>query len=394
MALTYALLGLVIGGGIGLYLASRMFEKVKDSKETSAKHMENAFTSAADTAFDRAVSRAEKEKMGEFESATKGLREDLSSYKKKVDAFEKAAIARESALQTEVSAVSKLGMQLTQDTRDLTKALKGDSQKQGAWGELVLENLLQDLGFVEDRDYIKQFSETFDDGKRKRADFIVFLPDDRQVVIDSKVSLTAWDDFVKAENDEDAEKAMKAHCTSIRVHIKKLAAKNYEEMEGINSLDFVLMFVPIEGAFYAAIKADSNLYQEISKNRRVEVVSGLDIGRTLMFIKDNWIRVNQSRNQIRLAEEAGKLHDKIVGFLVDFDDIGRRIRQTGESYNLAYNKLVSGTGNIVKRTKDLREYGAKAKKDVPEELLREAAEEHSRGFDTSGLVVIEVEEEE
>lgn len=326
--------------------------------------MQDTFRLLAKTAFDEAVAKAELEKESSFKNATTELKKTLSDFNQNINRFERESIERDTKLKSEISAVANLGIKLSEDTQSLTNALKADAQAQGAWGELVLENLLQSMGFVEGRDYIKQLSETSADGKRKRTDFIVNLPNNRQVIIDSKVSLKAWDRFVNAENDEAAEDAMKDHCESIAKHAKKLASIRYQDMESVNSVEFVLMFVPLESAFGAAMRQSPELYMDLAGNVNVKVVTGATIVTALLLIKEMWKRELQSHNQIKLIEESGKLYDKIVGFLESFTQVGFELKQATSAYDTALNRLSEGQGNVIKKAENLKELGAKVTKQI------------------------------
>jgi DNA recombination protein RmuC len=286
--------------------------------------------------------------------------------------MERDSIERSASLSKEIGQVSDLGMELSRGTENLTNALRADSQKQGAWGELVLENMLQGMGFVEGKDYQKQTGETAEDGSRLRTDFIIQLPDNRHIIIDSKVSLKAWDQYVNADDEGAAEIAMKKHCSSIRNHAKTLSDKNYTHMESVNSPDFVLMFVPLESAYGAAMRMSPELYRDLTGNLKVKVVTGATIVTALMLIQDLWKREQMTTNQRKLIETAGGLHDKIAGFLKDFKGIGFELKQASQKFEEAETKLISGTGNVVRRTNQLKGLGAKVKKELPESYLTEA----------------------
>jgi len=337
---------------------------LRETAESRNTQMKDVFELAATNALKNALGDAEEEKKKSFTAATESLSVELRNYVTAMDKVEKASIARVSALTNEVGNVSKLGMELADETRDLTRALKGDSQAQGAWGEVVVENILQSMGFVEGRDYVKQLSETTAENKRKRTDFVLNLPNDRQVIIDSKVSLTDYEKYVNAEDEETAMKSLKAHCNSIRNHASGLAAKNYDHMESINSLDFVLMVVPLESAFIAALKADSNLYDELNTSNRVRIVSGSTIMIALLLIQELWKRENQSRNQTELVNRAGQLHDKVTLFLESFTDVGFEISQAKEAFDKAESQLISGKGNVIRQAEQMRELGAKTSKEL------------------------------
>ena len=347
-----------------------------DEKDTMQKQMQNAFEVAAAKAFKTAVENADEEKKSSFSSATKALSNSMEKYAKAIQEADKADSLRVLGLEKEIGNMSELGLTLADETRELTLALRGDSQAQGAWGEVVVENLLQSMGFEEGRDYIKQLSETGEDRKRKRTDFILNLPGNRQVVIDSKVSLTAYTVYVNAEDEEASTTAMKSHCNSIRKHVEVLASKNYEHMESINTLDFVLMVVPLESAFIDAMRADPDLYEDIVGDRRVKVVSGTSFRLALLLIQELWKRENQSRNQMELLKRAGSLHDKVTLFLESFAEVGFELGQARAAYDRARTRLTDGPGNVIRQTEQMRELGAKVKKDLREKSgVRKLAEE-------------------
>lgn len=338
--------------------------------------MSNSFKLIAQQAFEDVKSKAEKEKREEFKRVTDDFSMVLKEYKKSMDTIELSMINRESALREKVENVSKLGLKLSDDTQDLTRALKGDNKSQGAWGEVVVENLLQSMGFVSERDYVKQYSETAIDNTRKRADFVIYLPDDKQVVIDSKVSLKAYNEFVNTDDEVVSKASMERLCLSIRKHASELSNKNYQHMESIQTLDFVLMVVPLESAYIAALHHDPSLYNDMIGNRRVKIVSGTTIMLALILIQELWKRENQSKNQIQLVERAGALHDQVVLFLESFTAVGFEIKQASEKFEEAEKRLVEGKGNVLRQTEMLSRLGAKNKKDLREKSgLRKLAEQ-------------------
>ena len=394
MGLAYVALGMLAGASLGwalarsrtmseansveeeLIRAKALLEVGSKSEEKTHQQMLDGFRIAAGEAFSKAVETADKQKESSFRKATEDLRQDLGGYIEAIQDAKEKDIARAATLGAKVDNVSALGTSLAQETRELTLALRGDSQAQGAWGEVVVENLLQSMGFVEGRDYIKQEWDKGKNGEKgKRADFILKLPENRQVVIDSKVSLTAYTEFVNAEDDATSDFAMKAHCRSIREHSKKLATKNYEDMEGYNTPDFVLMVVPLEGAFIDAMRADQNLYEDLLVDRRVKVVSGSSLMLTLMLIQELWKREKQSSNQKEIVERGGRLHDKVVLFLETFTALGYELGQATDAYEKALEQLSSGSGNVIRQTEMLKELGSKTKKDLREKSgLRSLAE--------------------
>ena len=394
MGLAYVALGMLAGASLGwalarsramsetnsveeeLIRAKALLEVGSKSEEKTHQQMLDGFRIAAGEAFSKAVETADKQKESSFKKATEDLRQDLGGYIEAIQDAKEKDIARVATLGAKVDNVSALGTSLAQETRELTLALRGDSQAQGAWGEVVVENLLQSMGFVEGRDYIKQEWDKGKNGEKgKRADFILKLPENRQVVIDSKVSLTAYTEFVNAEDDATSDLTMKAHCRSIREHSKKLATKNYEDMEGYNTPDFVLMVVPLEGAFIDAMRADQNLYEDLLVDRRVKVVSGSSLMLTLMLIQELWKREKQTSNQKEIVERGGRLHDKVVLFLETFTALGYELGQATDAYEKALEQLSSGSGNVIRQTEMLKELGSKTKKDLREKSgLRSLAE--------------------
>lgn len=394
MGLAYVALGMLAGASLGwalarsrtmsetnsveeeLIRAKALLEVGSKSEEKTHQQMLDGFRIAAGEAFSKALETADKQKESSFKKATEDLRQDLGGYIEAIQDAKEKDIARVATLGAKVDNVSALGTSLAQETRELTLALRGDSQAQGAWGEVVVENLLQSMGFVEGRDYIKQEWDKGKNGEKgKRADFILKLPENRQVVIDSKVSLTAYTEFVNAEDDAASDSAMKAHCRSIREHSRKLATKNYEDMEGYNTPDFVLMVVPLEGAFIDAMRADQNLYEDLLLDRRVKVVSGSSLMLTLMLIQELWKREKQTSNQKEIVERGGRLHDKVVLFLETFTALGYELGQATDAYEKALEQLSSGSGNVIRQTEMLKELGSKAKKDLREKSgLRSLAE--------------------
>ena len=400
LGLAYIALGLLAGASFGwalartksteasnsaeeeLIRARALLEAGSKAEERVREQMLDGFKLAAGEAFSLAVEAADKQKESSFKKATDDLTNSIGEYISAIQEAKEKDIQRAAKLGEKVDNVSSLGTTLAHETRELTLALRGDSQAQGAWGEVVVENLLQSMGFVEDRDYVKQEWDRGKDGEKgKRADFILKLPENRQVVIDSKVSLTAYTEYVNAEDESVSESAMKAHCRSIREHSKKLASKNYEEMEGYNTPDFVLMVVPLEGAFIDAMREDPMLFQDLVANRRVKVVSGSTLMLTLMLIQELWKREKQSKNQQKIVERAGKLHDKVVLFLESFSAVGYELGQASDAYERAMEQLSSGTGNVIRQTEMLKDLGAKTKKDLREKSglrsLAERAEEES-----------------
>lgn len=311
-----------------------------------------------------------KNNMGEILNP---LKEQIFEFKKKVeDVYDKESRDRVSLLQ-EIVSLKELNTRMSTDALNLTRALKGDNKAQGNWGEMVLEKVLEASGLQKGREYETQGSFTNEAGQRLRPDVVVHLPESKHVVIDSKVSLIAWERFC-AEEDAQQDVNLRAHIESIRSHIKDLSAKNYQDLYGINTPDYVLMFVPIEPAFLKALESDSALFGDaFDKNIMLVCPSTLLV--TLKTIHNIWRFEYQNRNALEIARQAGNLHDQFVLFAESLEDIGDKIDKTQRAYDTAHKRLVSGKGNLVRRVSQLEALGAKARKSMPESLQLDPEEE-------------------
>lgn len=299
------------------------------------------------------------------------LKERIQAFEKRVeDSYQQEARERFS-LARELQRLQQLNQRLGDEATNLTRALQGQ-KNQGSWGELVLERVLEHAGLAKGREYRTQVSLQGPDGQRFQPDVLIALPGDRQVVVDAKVSLTAYQSMLTAEDDNLRELALKRHVQSLRAHLKGLSLKDYQRLEGLHSLDFVLLFVPIEAAFAAALQADPGLFQEAFE-QNIVIVSPTTLLATLRVIDSLWRQERQSQNAREIAERAGALYDKFVAFVQDLDEIGTRLQQLDKAYASARNKLVDGRGNLVGRAENLKLLGARASKSLPAELLEQAA---------------------
>ena len=270
----------------------------------------------------------------------------------------------------ELERLQQLNLRLSDEATNLTRALKGQ-KTQGNWGELILERVLEHAGLEKGREYQTQVSLKGPDGERFQPDVLIMLPGDKQVVVDSKVSLTAYQQYVGSDDPQVAQAALKQHVLSLRNHVKGLAGKDYKRLEGLHSLDFVLLFVPIEAAFSAALQAEPNLFQE-AFDRHIVIVSPTTLLATLRVIDSLWKQERQSQNAREIAERAGWLYDKFVLFIQDLDEVGNRLQQLDKAYAAARNKLTEGRGNLVSRSEQLKLLGARASKSLPADLLERA----------------------
>jgi len=299
------------------------------------------------------------------------LKENIKLFEQKVDRVYKSESDERNVLKGEISKLMDLNRQISEEASNLTKALKADTKKQGNWGEVILDRILEASGLILGESYVKQTSFTDKDGNRLQPDVVVTLPDNKHMIIDSKVSLIAYDRLVNCETDAERVSFLNDHITSIKAHIKNLCSKNYCDLYGINSPDFVLLFVPIESSFAVAVKHDLELF-EYAWSRRVVIVTPSTLLATLKTIASVWKQEQQTRNAIDIATKAGALYDKFVGFTNDLRKIGDKLDDAKSAYADAFSKLSSGSGNLVGRVEALRKLGAKASKRIdPKFILQE-----------------------
>ena len=299
------------------------------------------------------------------------LKEQIVDFKKKVeDVYDKEAQGRAS-LFNEITNLKSLNLRISEDAVNLTKALKGDSKSQGDWGQIVLERVLEASGLEKGREYEVQVYSHDIEGNRFFPDSIVRLPENRDVVVDSKCSLTAYERYCSAENNEEKEKALKDHLLSIKSHVKELSEKEYEKLQEVRSVDFVLMFIPNEGAYLLAIKEDPFLMFEAFK-KNVIIVCPSTLMATLKIIALTWRVEKQQQNSKEIALRAGDLYDKFCSFLIVFQEMGESVKRTQDKYDLALKCLSTGKGNLIKKAEDLKALGVHGKKEIPPKLLEKS----------------------
>ena len=296
------------------------------------------------------------------------LKERIKTFENRIEQNTKEDIARHSSLKEQIIALAHLNERMTLETTNLTKALKGDNKMQGNWGELILENILQKSGLEKDREYFTQQSFTDEYGKRLMPDMLIKTPDDKVYVIDSKVSLKAYEQYVNAEDSDFEKAALKAHALSIRSHVDGLASKRYHELYQIESPDFVLMFVPIETAFAATVKVDNSIYQ-YAFDKHVVIVTPSTLLATLKTVETMWRNDKQQKYALDIAVQAGRMYDKFHAFTEDMGKIDNRLNQLRNTYDDAMNKLSIGKGNLVQRAEKIKQLGAKANKKLSKDLL-------------------------
>ena len=298
----------------------------------------------------------------------KPLGEKIRDFEKKIgDAYDKEAQQRFS-LKEEVKRLAELNKKIAEDAENLTRALKGDSKSQGNWGEMILESILERSGLVKDREYIVQPSFQGDDGRRMQPDVVVTYPGNRSVIIDAKVSLTAYERLADAPGPELREKYLKEHLNSIRNHITELSNKNYLDIYQVQSLDFIMMFLPVEPAYLVAIKEDPEIWN-YAYDRRILLISPTNLMAALKMIASLWRQEHQNKNALEIARQSGDLLDKFYALLSDLNDLGNRLKLTQKSYDDAINKLSEGKGNLIRRAQRIEELGAKTKKKLPDNYM-------------------------
>ncbi|MHB1146886.1 MAG: DNA recombination protein RmuC [Lutibacter sp.] len=299
------------------------------------------------------------------------LQEKIQTFERKVEDTHKESIDYHAALRQQILGLKDLNLQMSKDTLNLTKALKGDSKMQGNWGELVLERVLEKSGLEKDREYFVQQSFTNEEGKRILPDVVIHLPDGKKMVIDSKVSLTAYEQYVNSDDDYEKSQFLKEHVNSLKRHIEQLSEKRYEDIYKIESPDFVLLFIPIEPAFAVALNSDNQLYNKAFE-RNIVIVTPTTLLATLRTIDSMWNNEKQQRNAVEIARQAGALYDKFEGFITDLTNVGKKMDEAKAEYRGAMNKLFEGKGNLIVSVEKLKKMGAKSKKSLPQNIIERA----------------------
>jgi DNA recombination protein RmuC len=305
------------------------------------------------------------------------LRDKIKDFQEKVDKVYSTESAERNTLKGEIKKLVELNQKISEDANNLASALKGDSKAQGNWGEIILEKVLERSGLEKDREYKVQYSMIDAEGNRQQPDVVVFLPGDKHIIVDAKVSLTAYEAFVNAPNDEEKSQNLLKHIVSVKKHIEELGKKNYQSLQQLHTPDFVLLFMPIESSFSTAVQADNELFN-YAWDRKIVIVSPSTLLATLHTIASLWKQEKQARNVFEIAEESGKLYDKFCGLIEDLINVGKKMEAARDSYQEAMKKVSSGPGNIVKRIENIKKLGAKAGKSlstISVDLLNRAQEE-------------------
>jgi DNA recombination protein RmuC len=352
-------------------------EKLVEQKAEVEKLQEKftkEFENLANRIFEEKTTRFSEQSKTKLQEILDPLKERITEFQTKVEETNKDSISRNAALREQLKSLKDMNQQMSTDAQNLVKALKGDTKARGDWGEIQLERILERSGLRKGEEYDIQESFTDESGSRKRPDVIVNLPEEKKIIIDSKVSLVDYDRFVSAESDEQSNLHLKSFIGSVKKHVKDLSGKNYQGLFDHGSLDFVLMFVPIEPAFSLAIQYGENLYVD-AYDKNIVIVSPTTLLATLRTIANIWKQEYQNQNVIEIAKQSGALYDKFVGFVEDLVNVGNRIDQAKTGYVDAMKKLSEGRDNLVSKTERIRKLGAKTSKSLPQSMLDRALEE-------------------
>jgi DNA recombination protein RmuC len=355
------------------HLTERLQEQKQEMLEIREK-LNIEFRNLANEILEEKSKKFTEQNKTNIDQILKPLGDKLKDFEKKVEeTYDKEAQQRFS-LKEEVKRLAELNQQVSKEANSLTKALKGESKTQGNWGEVILESILERTGLRKGLEYTVQDSFSTEGNRRYQSDVIVHYPGDRSIVIDSKVSLTAYDIYVAAAEDKDREQALRAHLISVKNHINELASKNYQDIEAIKTLDFVVLFMPVEPAYMLAIQNEPQLWS-FAYERRILLISPTNLVAVLKMIESLWKQEYQSRNVLEIARQGGELYDKFTGLIDDLIDMGNKLKQTQKSYEASMNKLTSGKGNLVGKVQKLKELGVKARKNLPDNMLNRALDE-------------------
>ena len=354
-------------------LNEKLLEQKQEMEETHQK-LQLQFKNLANEILEEKTKKFTDQNKTNLNDILLPLREKIQEFEKKVEQTNKESIERNSALKEQITGLKELNQQITKEAENLTKALKGESKTQGNWGEFVLETILEKSGLIKGEQYEVQVSITNEEGRRLQPDVVVNLPEEKHIIVDSKVSLTAYEKYASSDDDLEKELAIKNHLLSIRSHVKGLSEKNYQTLYEIGSLDFVLLFMPIESAFSLAVQNDPNLFTD-AYDKNIVIVSPSTLIATMRTIASIWRQENQNRNALEIARQGGLLYDKFKAFTDDLIKVGSNLNTTTKTYQEAMKKLSDGKDNLIRKTERLKELGAKTTKVMDQRLLDRAEED-------------------
>lgn len=354
------------------YLEEKLLENKQEIEKLQEKFSKD-FELLASKILEEKSSKFTEQNKENIKNILNPLQEKIQDFEKKVENTHKESIDYHAALRQQIVGLKELNLQMSKETLNLTKALKGDSKTQGNWGELVLERVLEKSGLEKGREYFVQQSFTNADGKRILPDVVIHLPNTKKMIIDSKVSLTAYENYINTDNELEKEQAITAHVNSLKRHIEQLSQKNYQDIYQIESPDFVLLFIPIEPAFAVALNNDNQLYNKAFE-KNIVIVTPTTLLATLRTIDSMWNNEKQQRNAIEIALQAGRLYDQFVNLTEDLVKVGNQLKTVQGSYNSSMKKL-TGKGNLIKKVESIKKLGAKGAKNFNDTLLERALED-------------------
>lgn len=357
-----------------------MDEKLQLLQRSEAR-LQTEFENLANRIFEQKTSALEQRQERSLASTLNPLNKQLEGFRQQIAQQFSDETKQRSSLQQEILSLRQLNQQMSAEAEALTRALKGDTRQQGAWGEVVLERILQQSGLREGYEYTTQAQHRNDDGKRYRPDVIVHLPQDKDVIIDSKVSLSAYERYFNGDTDMERDQALSEHVTSLRNHIRDLGKKSYQQLEGVRTLDYVLLFVPIEPAFLLAVDRDPSLIKQ-ALDQHIMLVSPTNLLVALRTVNNIWQYEQQNENAQQIARDAARLYDKFVGFVEDLDKVGSAIESSNKHLSAAMNKLSTGRGSLVSRVEKFRELGVQPSKRIARELLQDEMHDNEPDIDS------------
>lgn len=351
-------------------------EKLEQQKEELAamqKQLQETFKNLANEIMEEKSKTFSRQNREGLDQILKPFRENLHDLRKKVEeTYDKEAQQRFS-LKEEVKRLAEVNQKIGEEARALTNALKSESKTQGNWGEMILESILEKSGLERDREFFVQTSFTTSDGRRLQPDVLVHYPGERSIIIDSKVSLTAYERYVSATDELSRQAELKAHLESVKNHVKELAGKSYQDLSQIKTLDFVMLFMPVEPAYLLAIQYDPELWQ-YAYDRRILLISPTNLIAALKMVESMWKQEYQNRNVMQIAEQGGRLYDDFVLFYERMAKVGKKLDEARDAHSETMKKLQDGRGNLISRVEGLKKLGVKTKKQLPTEVVERALE--------------------
>ncbi len=354
------------------HLSEKLLEQKADLEKIQEKFRDE-FKNLANEILEEKTKKFTEQNSARLSEILNPLSQKIKEFEKKVEETYEKEMQQRISLKEEVKKLAELNQQVSMEASNLAKALKGDTKTQGSWGEMILESILERSGLVKNREYFVQPSYTGESGKRLQPDIVVTYPGNRSVVIDSKVSLTAYERYVSSSDEKTRETAIRDHLISIRNHIKELSEKNYPDIYQLQAMDFVMMFLPVEPAYHLAMQEDPEFWN-LAYEKRILIISPTNLIAALKMVESMWRQESQNKNVLEIARQSGSLYDKFEGLYKDLIDLGKRLDSSKGFYDSVMNKLSEGKGSLVSKVENIKKLGAKTKKSLPEEALKRSGD--------------------